>query len=202
MIDENQILFYVFKGYLFLHISSPRPTVEHRAKMRNCLTMNWYLLQTKRNEHNIACEHLQKQGFNVFLPLFVKTTRKHGRFLNVKKPLFPGYLFMGAAIDPVPWKSVNGTRGVSAAVTLDGIYRPVSDHIIEGLQHRCNDQGIIQMLDKIVPGDRVKIERGPFAEFICSVEDIQDSQRAWILIDLLQHKTRSTVPLNNLSKIN
>ena len=108
---------------------------------------------------------------------------------------------MGTSIDPVPWESVNGTRGISKAVTLDGVYRPVDCDIIKGLQDRCDDDYVIQSLNDTVPGDRVKIERGPFAEFICTVESIQDDRRAWVLIDLLQQKTRSEVSINNLSKI-
>jgi len=87
-------------------------------------------------------------------------------------------------------------------VTLDGVYRPVSTHIIEGLQSRCDDGGILQRLNDIAQGDRVKIERGPFAEFICSVEDIQNDRRAWVLIDLLQHGARSEISLDSVSKIN
>ena len=85
--------------------------------------MNWYLIQTKLNAHRTACEHLKRQGFDIFLPLIIKTVKKNGKFVNKTFPLFPGYLFMGAAVKPVPWKSVNGTRGISMAVTLDGIYR-------------------------------------------------------------------------------
>ena len=57
--------------------------------------MNWYLLQTKPNAHVMACENLRRQGFDVFLPLITKTTKKNGKFLDIKTPLFPGYLFMG-----------------------------------------------------------------------------------------------------------
>ena len=167
----------------------------------NCLTMNWYLLQTKPNLHIIACEHLKRQGFDVFLPLIINTVKKNSKFLNITAPLFLGYLFMGTSINAVPWKSINGTRGVSKAVTLDGVYRPINRHIIKGLQYRCDDDGVIQRLNDIIPGDRVKIERGPFAEFICTVDDIQDDRRAWVLIDLLQQKTRSDVSLNDLSKV-
>ena len=128
--------------------------------------------------------------------------KKSGKFLDIKAPLFPGYLFMGSSIDPIPWKSVNGTKGISKAVTLDGVYRSVSTHIIEGLQHRCDKDGVIQSLDDIVPGDRAKIKRGPFAEFICTVDQIKDDQRAWVLIDLLQQQTRAEVSLDDVSKIN
>ena len=149
----------------------------------------------------MACDHLRQQGFDVFLPLITKTTKKSGKFLDVKTPLFPGYLFMGTSIDPVPWKSVNGTRGISTAVTLDGVYRSVNSEIIEGLQRRCDDSGIVQRMNDIVPGDRVKIERGPLAEFICTVDTIQDDRRAWVLIDLLQRRARSEISLANVSKI-
>ena len=163
--------------------------------------MDWYLLQTKPNAHSTACDHLTRQGFDVFLPLIIKTTKKNGKFLDGKVPLFPGYLFMATSIDPIPWKSINGTRGISAAVTLDGVYRPVNPDIIEGLQRRCDYGGVIQSLNDIAPSDRVKVEKGPFAEYICTVESIKDDRRAWILIDLLQRKTRSEVSMNDLSKM-
>ena len=164
--------------------------------------MNWYLLQAKPNAHITACENLRRQEFDVFLPLIIKTIKKNGKFLNTKTPLFPGYLFMGTSSEPIPWRSVNGTRGISKAVTLDGVYRPVSTHIIEGLQQRCNENGIIQRLDEISTGDLAKIERGPFAEFVCTVDDIQDDRRAWVLIEILQQQTKAEISLDDVSKIN
>ena len=164
--------------------------------------MNWYLLQTKPNAHVMACENLRRQGFDIFLPLITKTTKKNGKFLDIKTPLFPGYVFIGTSSDPIPWKSVNGTRGVASAVTLDGVYRSVSDHIIEGLQSRCDKDGVIQNLNDIFLGDLVKIERGPFSEFICTVDQIRDDRRAWVLIDLLQQQTKVEVSLDDVSKIN
>lgn len=163
--------------------------------------MNWYLLQTKPNAHVTACENLRRQGFDVFLPLITKTTKKNGKFLDIKTPLFPGYLFVGTSINPVPWKSVNGTRGVSKAVTLDGVYRSIHSNIIDGLQRRCDQQGIIQSLRRIDVGDCAKIQRGPFAEFIGTIDQIKDDQRAWVLIDLLQQQTRTEVSLDRVLKI-
>ena len=166
------------------------------------LKVNWYLLQTKPNSHSIASEHLKRQGFDVFLPCITKTTKKNGKFLDIKAPLFPGYLFLGTSIDPIPWKSINGTKGISKVVTLDSIYRPISSFIIEGLQDRCDENGVLLGMNDIVAADRVKIERGPFAEYICTVEQIKDNKRAWVLIDLLQQQTRAEVSLDSVSKIN
>ena len=164
--------------------------------------MKWYLLQTKPNAHVTASEHLKRQGFDVFLPLIVKTRKKNSQFLDAKVPLFPGYLFMGSAIEPIPWRSVNGTRGISKAVTLDGIYRPVNTLIIEGLKHRCNEHGVLAQLNDIEAADRVKIERGPFAQFICTVEKIKDDRRASVLIDMICQQTKADISLADISKIN
>ena len=164
--------------------------------------MNWYLLQTKPNAHVMACKNLRQQGFDIFLPFVTKTAKKNGKFLDIKAPLFPGYLFMGTSSDSIPWKTVNGTRGISKVVTLDGVYRPISRSIIAGLQHRCDEYNIFKSLHDINEGDRAKIERGPFAEFICTIDKITDDQRAWVLIDLLQQQTRAKVSLDSVSKIN
>ena len=164
--------------------------------------MDWYLLQTKPNAHARAREHLEQQGFDVFCPFIIQTAKKNNRYFDRKIPLFPGYLFMGTSIKPIPWNSVNGTRGVSKAVTLDGTYHPVNTYIISGLKHRCDKEDIVQQMADVVAGDRVKIERGPFSDFICNVQEIADNKRAWILIDLLQKQTRTAISLNELSKIN
>ena len=163
--------------------------------------MNWYLLQTKPNVLVIAFVNLRRQGFDVFMPFIIKTTKKNGRFLDIKSPLFPGYVFIGTSIDPIPWKTINGTRGISKAVTLDGIYRSVNACVIDGLQSRCNEDGIIQQLSDIALNDRVKIERGPFSEFVCTVDQIKDDKRAWVLIDLLQQQTKAEVSLDDVSII-
>ena len=150
----------------------------------------------------MAYENLRRQGFEVFLPLMIKTIKKSSKFSNVSAPLFPGYLFMGTSIDPIPWKSVNGTRGISRAVTLDGVYRSVNARIIDDLKKRCDQQGFLLQWNDIAAADKIKIEKGPFAEFICTVDQIKDDQRAWVLIDVLKQQTRAEVSLNDVSKIN
>lgn len=163
--------------------------------------MNWYLLQTKPNAHRIASEHLKRQGFTIFLPLLVKTTRLRGKFVNNLQPLFPGYLFIGTELVQIQWRSVNATRGISKAVMFNGCYRAIAPEIIQGIKRRCNEHGILQIMDNVTTGDRVKIERGAFADFICNVDNIADKQRAWVLINILQQNVRAKVPLSDLSKV-
>ena len=108
---------------------------------------------------------------------------------------------MGTSMDPIPWKSINGTRGISKAVTLDG-NRSINTFIIQGPSKRCDEYGVLRRLNEIIATDRIKIERGPFAEFICTVDQIKNDQRAWVLIDILQQQARAEVSLDDVSKIN
>lgn len=164
--------------------------------------VNWYLIQTKPNAHMLAFENLKRQGFEVFLPLILKTSKKGSKFVDNLKPLFPGYLFIGTEKDQIPWTSVNASRGVSKAVTIAGSYKTIAPEIIDGIQNRCDQSGVIKTSGKIVTGDRVKIERGAFTDFICNVEKISESERAWVLIEILNQKIRAQVDLCDLSNLN
>ena len=163
--------------------------------------MKWYLIQTKPNAHLLALQHLKRQGFEVFIPFVKKTSKRRRKFVNCTVPLFPNYLFMGTPLIQIPWNSVNSTRGISKAVTLDGIYRNVDNKIIEGLKNRCDKSGVIYKFHDVAPGDQVKIENGPFTNFICNVDKIIDGKRAWTLIELMQQKTRCDFSLEDLSKV-
>lgn len=175
--------------------------IERIEKVKGSI-MNWYLLQIKPNGYEIAKKHLCQQGFEVFLPLIIKTTKIGIKFINRQKPLFPGYLFLGTALDDIPWKSVNATRGVSKAITLDGHYRAIPAEIVLTIKSRCDQNDVLLLMDNIAAGDRVKIEKGPFSDFICNVEKIDDRKRAWVLIEILQQQTRTAVSLGDLLKVN
>lgn len=162
--------------------------------------MKWYLIQTKSNAYSIATNNLRRQGFEVFQPLIIKTSREAKKFVTSTIPLFPSYLFLGSNFEQIPWKSINATRGVSKIVTLDGNYRPISEQIINSLKFRCDSNNVLKMKKSVRVGDRMKIENGPFSEFICEVENIDANQRVWVLIELLQQKTRTQVSIRDLAQ--
>lgn len=161
----------------------------------------WYLIQTKPNAHLVASKHLVQQNFEVFVPLILKTSKRASKFIDNAVPLFPSYVFIGTKLDPVPWKSINATRGVYKAVTLDGTYRPLRREIIDELKIRCDAGSIIRKRSEILLGDNVRIEKGPFADFVCKVEEIEDNQRIWVLLEIMKRKTRTQVSLNDLSRV-
>ena len=50
--------------------------------------VNWFLIQTKPNAHLVACEHLKRQGLDVFLPLLIKLLERVQNLLTRQFPCF------------------------------------------------------------------------------------------------------------------
>ena len=155
----------------------------------------WFLAQIKPNSDRIAERHLTQQGFPVFLPRVEETRRAAGRFVNREVPLFAGYVFV--ALDPGGggWCSVNATRGITRLVSFGDRPAAVPDDLVEGLRARCDGAGLLQPAE---PGDRVALTRGPFAEFVGTVETITPDRRVWVLLDLLGGRTRVATDPDNL----
>jgi transcriptional antiterminator RfaH len=121
------------------------------------------------------------------------TRRKASRFVNVLKPLFPGYMFVSVNADLAPWRTINSTIGVSRLVSFESKPRPLPRQLVSGLMLRCDTDGKILPSKTLNEGDRVELLTGPFASFIATVETIDPEQRIWILMDFMGQRTRMQV---------
>lgn len=161
---------------------------------------NWYAAQTKPNSHWVAQRNLEQQGFKVFLPIEELLLRRGTQFRVQRKPLFAGYLFISFAADRVPWRAINNTYGVSKLVSSGSDHRPaaVPAELIAALREQCDEAGVYRHSAKIQPGDQVLITRGPFADFVATVESLSPQQRIWILLDIMGSKMRVAIPATDL----
>ena len=80
--------------------------------------MNWYAVQTQPNRENLAVSHLERQGFEVWLPRIERIIRHARQTKRVRRPLFPGYLFINLNLETARWRAINGTVGVSHIVSF------------------------------------------------------------------------------------
>ena len=63
--------------------------------------MNWYAVQTQPNRENVAVANLERQGFDVWMPLCERIIRHARQARRVRRPLFPGYLFINLDISEI-----------------------------------------------------------------------------------------------------
>ncbi|MGP3699819.1 transcription termination/antitermination protein NusG [Rhodobacter sp. NSM] len=160
----------------------------------------WYLVQTKPNAFRIAERNLLRQEFSIFSPTQTQTRKYGTRFRHTVQQLFPGYLFVRFNPEFPQWRAINSTYGVSRLVTFGNVPSPVPHALIAGLQQRCGSDGSLLPPDRLSAGDRIRIVAGPFADYVATVEQIDQDRRVWILLDILGGKTRTQIPVEQLQK--
>ena len=163
------------------------------------MSKEWFILQFKSNSHHLAAKNLNRQGFETFLPLHDTTSRRTSRFINTSKPLFPGYMFVRFDKAEPEWHKINNTYGVSRLITFNSILNSISTSFIDNLMKRYDLSGKLLPIQKLKKGDQVTVLKGPFANFIATVEKYEADQRIWILMDLMGRKTKIQTPSDNLT---
>jgi transcriptional antiterminator RfaH len=166
------------------------------------MSKEWFILQFKSNSHHLAAKNLNQQGFETFLPLIDATSRKASRFVTNTKPLFPGYMFISFdKTDPI-WHKIKNTYGVSRLITVNSLLKSIPTSFVDNLMKRSDLLGKLLPIPKLKKGDQVTVLTGPFANFIANVEEYEDDQRIWILMDLMGRKTKIHTSTDALQSTN
>ena len=66
----------------------------------------WYIVQTHVRAELKATFHLRRQGFETYLPCYLKKSRHARRVDTVATPLFPRYLFVSVDTATQRWHSI------------------------------------------------------------------------------------------------
>ncbi|SIT81551.1 transcriptional antiterminator RfaH [Yoonia rosea] len=161
----------------------------------------WFLAQLKPNCSHIAQKNLQRQGFRTFLPLEDVTVHRRGQFATVRRPLFPGYIFVAIDAAGNQWRKVNATTGITRLVSFGSVPAAVPYDIIAHLMERCSHDGTILTPKAPQPGEIVSLAQGAFANFTAEVQSIEPDRRVWVLMDIMGGQTRVKVSADQLKSL-
>jgi transcriptional antiterminator RfaH len=153
---------------------------------------SWHVVQVHVHAEAKAQMHLARQGFETYLPRYLKRRRHARRTDTVAAPLYPSYLFV--TFNPLihRWRSIHSTVGVARLVCTGNVPAAIDDAIIGGLKSREDAQGFIQLerRPQFAAGDRVRVREGVFTDCLGLFEGMGDRERVAILLDLLGRKVR------------
>ena len=142
----------------------------------------WLVVQTHPRAEEKAVQHLLRQGFETYLPQYLKRRRHARRVETVRAPLFPRYLFVGMDRGALGWRSIRSTIGVSQLVTIGEEPAFVPEGIINGLKRR-EEGGFIEIGRRTFRGgDSVRIAEGAFADCLGLFEEVRDEERVCVLL--------------------
>jgi transcription elongation factor/antiterminator RfaH len=161
-------------------------------------TRRWYVVHSLPHKEATAEVHLERQGYEVFLPRIRNTVRFMRRTREVIGPLFPRYLFITLDIESQGWRSVRSTIGVASLIMDRDRPRPVPRGLVEELMRRSAADDCLISESRLAAGDSVRFMHGPLADRIGQLLELKDSERAVVLLNLLGAERAVTVESSQL----
>lgn len=158
----------------------------------------WYVVHTHPHAEDKARFHLDRQGFQTYLPRYLKRRRHARRVEVVASPFFPRYLFVAVDIATQRWRSVQSTIGVSRLVCNGEDPATVPDRIIAQIKQNEDERGFIRIdqRPRFSRGDKIRVLEGAFSDCFGLFEGATSEERVAILLDLLGRKVRVFLETN------
>jgi transcriptional antiterminator RfaH len=160
--------------------------------MNGATGAQWFVVHTQVHGERKAEQNLVRQGFEVYLPRYLKRRRHARRVDFTVRPLFPRYLFVAIDMAAQRWRSIQSTIGVAHLVTNGDDPASVPDGVVGALRAREDEKGFVRIDVKpaFVPGDKVRVLTGAFMDSAGLFSGLADHERVAILLDMLGRKVR------------
>ena len=165
------------------------------TKLADQCDASWYLLQSKPRQERRALENLCKQGFECFLPIYLRERMLRNKRQMVEEPLFPRYIFIRLDSVVSNWSVLHSTYGVASIVRFGEQPARVQDSVIDAIVRLqpANVQ-IFQL------GDQIRITDGAFAGLEGIFEQNDGESRVLILMEIMAKQQRLSFSVNAVKK--
>lgn len=151
----------------------------------------WHVVHTHPHAEAKAAAHLVRQGYEIYLPRYLKRRRHARRIETVPSPLFPRYCFITINRLTQRWRSISSTIGVAHLVCNGEEPAPVPSSIIDAIRKREDERGFVRIDHaRFAPGDKVRIADGVFLDCIGLFQQLADRERVIVLLELLGRKVK------------
>jgi transcriptional antiterminator RfaH len=148
----------------------------------------WAVARLEPHHERVALRCLDLAGYETYLPRLRERRLSHGRRIEVRPPLFPGYCFF---VVEAQWHTARWSIGVIGLI-MDGV-RParVADSLIEDIRGRERG-GLVELprRESLKMGDPVKVTQGLFAGHSGLYAGQRPHERVLVLLALLGGQQR------------
>ncbi|MBI5613587.1 transcription termination/antitermination factor NusG [Candidatus Gottesmanbacteria bacterium] len=161
-------------------------------------TARWYVVHTYSGHENkvsttlkqrIETMGLGNRIFDIIVPTRNIVTVKHGKKEEQKEKIFPGYILVKMVLDDETWLAVRTTQGVTAFVGVGNKPTPISEKEVATILKFMQMEAPKYKASFSV-GEAVKIVDGPFADFLGSVDSIDEEKgKIKVLVSIFGRET-------------
>ncbi len=139
--------------------------------------------------------------FEVLVPTQEKIQVKKGQKKTIKEKIFPGYLLIKMIVDDQSWFAVRTTPGVTAFIGVGKKPTPISEKEVEAIKKFISMEAP-KYKSTFSLGEAVKINEGPFADFLGTVDKIDEEKgKIYVLVSIFGRETPVKLDFTQVDKV-
>ena len=170
----------------------------------------WYVLYTYSGHENKVAAAIKQRSeamnvanrvFEVMVPTRDTVTVKRGKKEEIKEKIFPGYILVQMVLDDDSWLVVRTTPGVTSFVGIGNRPTPLSPKEVDAIM-KFSLLAAPKFKTSISVGEAVKIIDGPFADFLGTVESVDEARgKVKVLVSIFGRETPVELDFLQVSKL-
>jgi transcriptional antiterminator RfaH len=161
----------------------------------------WVVINTHPHREHIAIENLVRQDFPAYCPMVMKRIRHARRQQDVRRPLFPGYVFVHVERDIQRWRPILSTFGVRTLVRCGDRLSFIHDGFIASLKAREVDGLVTRPKSPYSIGQIVRMNGGPFDGLVATIVEMNEKDRLVVLMELLNGRVKVKVEADKVAAV-
>jgi len=174
------------------------------------LGAKWYVIHIQTGyeakvkqalEQRVKSLGVENKIFDIVIPMREIVVVKKGKKTKQKEKVFPGYILIKMILDDDSWLVVRTTEGVTGFVGAGLKPTPISEKEVSAIM-RFVQQEQPKFKTKFSVGEAVKITEGPFADFLGSVQAIDDEKgKVRVLVSIFDRETPVELDFLQVTKL-
>src|SRR5258708_4795973 len=158
----------------------------------------WYIIHTYAGHENKVARSLKQRVdamgfdnrvFDIIVPTRNTIKVSQGKKETVQEKIFPGYVLVKMLLDDETWFMVRSTPGVTSFIGAGNKPTPISEKEVEAIQKFMNMEEPLYKV-AFTTGEAVKITDGPFADFLGTIESIDEARgKMKVLVSIFGRET-------------
>ena len=188
------------------------PTTEETTTAAPAIPADakWYIVHTYSGHENKVAKGLRQRSetmgfedkiFDIIVPTREVTKVSQGKKSQVQEKIFPGYVLVRMVLTDESWLLVRTTQGVTAFIGAGNKPTPISEKEVEAIQKFMKlDEPLYKTGFSV--NEAVKIVDGPFADFLGTIESIDDAKgKLRVLVSIFGRETPVELDFLQVAKI-
>jgi transcriptional antiterminator NusG len=170
----------------------------------------WYVIHTYSGhelkvasalKQRVETMNLSDKIFEILIPTQDTFQIRAGKKLPVTEKIFPGYMLVKMDLDDQSWLTVRTTQGVTGFVGSGNKPTPISSDEVKTIQQFMSLEAP-KFKAKFSLGEAVKIVDGPFADFLGTIDNIdEDKGKLRVVVSIFGRETPVELDFLQVKKI-